>query len=63
MRKLTVEDFDEVALGAGGGGSRYIAKLTARQACKAYGPVTMIGAHESPDDANLRPSQLLVRCG
>lgn len=53
MRKLIVEDFDEVALGPGGGGNRYIAQLMARQACKGYCPVTMINAHESPDDAHL----------
>jgi uncharacterized protein len=56
MRKLCVDDLDELTLGAtllgtGGGGDPYIAKLVLRQAIEDFGPVTIIDADELPDDA------------
>jgi DUF917 family protein len=58
MRKLTVDDLDELALGAtllgtGGGGDPYIAQLMVRQAIEDFGPVTLIDADELPDDAQI----------
>src|SRR5690606_3525657 len=56
MRLLTVDDIDELTLGAtllgtGGGGDPYIARLMARQAIEDHGPVTVIDAAElAPDN-------------
>ena len=58
MRKLTVNDLDELTLGAtllgtGGGGDPYIAQLMVRQAIEDFGPVTIVEADELPDDVHV----------
>jgi DUF917 family protein len=47
MRELTLEDLDDMVLGAtllgtGGGGDPYIARLMVRQAMEDFGPVTIV---------------------
>ncbi|TKG60798.1 DUF917 domain-containing protein [Prauserella endophytica] len=58
MRLLTVDDIDELTLGAtllgtGGGGDPYIARLMARQAIEDHGPVTVVDAAELPPDGRV----------
>lgn len=58
MRLLTIEDMDELALGAtllgtGGGGDPYIARLMARQAIEDHGPVKLLDADELPPDGRV----------
>lgn len=58
MRKLDVDDLDELTLGAtllgtGGGGDPYIARLMVRQAIEDFGPITIMQADELPDDAQI----------
>lgn len=56
MRLLDESGLDDLAvgsavLGAGGGGDPYIGQVLARQAIREYGPVTIVGVDEVPDDA------------
>lgn len=60
MRKLGVQDIEEIALGAallgaGGGGDPYIGKLTAIGAVKECGEVTLVDVDELEDDAVVVP--------
>ena len=60
MRKLGVQDIEEIALGtallgAGGGGDPYVGKLTAIGAVKECGDVTLIDVDELDDDAIVVP--------
>ena len=62
MKKITLEDLDDIALGAtflgtGGGGDPYIATLMTRRAIAEHGPVTMLDLNEVADDA------LVFACG
>ena len=55
MRTLTIDQVDDLALGAtllgtGGGGDPYVARLMLRQAINTYGPVTIADPHELPAD-------------
>lgn len=55
MRELTLEDLDDMVLGAtllgtGGGGDPYIARLMVRQAMEQFGPVTIVDAEELDPD-------------
>ena len=55
MRELTLDQVDDLALGAtllgtGGGGDPYVARLMLRQAIKEYGPVKIVEASELPPD-------------
>lgn len=55
MRELTLEDLDDMVLGAtllgtGGGGDPYIARLMVRQAIEDFGPVTIVDADELDPD-------------
>lgn len=55
MRKLDLEDIDELDLGAtllgtGGGGDPYIARLMAHQAIETYGPVSVVQPQDLPPD-------------
>ena len=59
MRTVTVDDLDDLALGAtllgaGGGGDPYIAKIMARQAFEDFGPATIV------DPAELDPQGLVL---
>ncbi|NIA25692.1 MAG: DUF917 family protein [Gammaproteobacteria bacterium] len=55
MRTITVDDIDDLTLGAtllgtGGGGDPYIAKLMVRQAIEDHGPVKVVEPSELPKD-------------
>lgn len=59
MRKLTLDDLDDMVLGAtllgtGGGGDPYIARLMVRQAMEDFGSVTIV------DPAELDPDGLVL---
>ena len=59
MRELTLDDLDDMALGAtllgtGGGGDPYIARLMVRQAMETYGSVMIV------DPAELDPEGLVL---
>ncbi|MDR1074520.1 MAG: DUF917 family protein, partial [Treponema sp.] len=56
MRKIGIQELEDIALGAsllgsGGGGDPYIGKLIALGAIKERGPVTLLEANEVRDDA------------
>lgn len=58
MRELTIEDIDELTLGAtllgtGGGGDPYIARLMVRQAMEDFGPVKVVAASDLPPDGRV----------
>lgn len=58
MSRLTVDDLDELTvgatfLGAGGGGDPYIAQLMVRQAIEDFGPVSIVETSELPGDARV----------
>src|SRR5437667_6595369 len=58
MRELTIEDIDELTLGAtllgtGGGGDPYIARLMVRQAIEDFGPVQVVDAGDLPPDGRV----------
>ncbi len=55
MRELTLEDLDDMVLGAtllgtGGGGDPYIARLMVRQAIEDYGPIRIMSPEEIDPD-------------
>ena len=55
MRKLTLDDIDDLCLGAtllgtGGGGDPYVAKLVVKQAIETFGPVDVVDVSELPPD-------------
>lgn len=55
MRTLTIDQVDDLALGAtllgtGGGGDPYVARLMLRQAIETHGPVEIVEPHELPPD-------------
>ncbi len=58
MRELTIEDIDELTLGAtllgtGGGGDPYIARLMVRQAIEDFGPIKVVAAKDLPPDGRV----------
>ena len=58
MRKLDLQDIEDIALGAallgaGGGGDPYVGKLVAMGAIKENGPVTLLDPEEIDDDAQI----------
>lgn len=60
MREITLDDLDDIALGAGilgtgGGGDPYIGKLLAREAIRAHGPVRLTPIDEVDADATVVP--------
>ncbi len=64
MRKIDVNDIEDIALGAallgaGGGGDPYIGKLMAIAAIKENGPVTLLDPEEIPDDALVIPVAMM----
>lgn len=64
MRKIGLEEIDDIALGAallgaGGGGDPYIGKLIAYTAIKENGPVTLLSVDEVPDDAFIVPIAMM----
>ncbi len=64
MRKLGVQEIEDVALGAavlgtGGGGDPHIGKLMAIQAVQQYGPVSLIDVDDVPDDALIVPLAMM----
>ena len=64
MRQLTLDDLDDMVLGAtllgtGGGGDPYIARLMVRQAMEDHGPVTIIDAEELDPDGLVMGSAMI----
>lgn len=64
MRKVGVEDVEDLAvgaaiLGAGGGGDPYVGKLMAIQAIKRFGEVELLDPTEVPDDALVIPTAMM----
>src|SRR6266581_3642272 len=64
MRELTIEDIDELTLGAtllgaGGGGDPYIARLMVRQAIEDFGPVKVVAATDLPPDGRVKPVAIM----
>ncbi len=64
MRKIGIQEIEDIALGAallgaGGGGDPYIGKLVAIGAVQACGPVTLLDPEEVPDDALLVPIAMM----
>ena len=64
MRTIGLKEIEDIALGAsllgaGGGGDPYIGKLMAMSAIKEYGPVSLLGPDEIPDDALIVPMAMM----
>jgi DUF917 family protein len=64
MRQITVDQLDDIALGAavlgtGGGGNPYVGKLMAKHSMEQHGPVTLIGVEELADDDLVVPSAMM----
>lgn len=64
MRKIDLNDIEDIALGAallgaGGGGDPYIGKLVAIGAVRECGPVTLLDPEEIPDDALIVPIAMM----
>ncbi|MEZ5100103.1 MAG: DUF917 domain-containing protein [Thermoleophilia bacterium] len=64
MRRVDVDDLDDLAIGAavlgtGGGGDPTIGKLIAKEAIRQHGPVTVLDASEVDDDALVVPSAMM----
>ncbi len=64
MRKIGIEEIEDIALGAallgaGGGGDPYVGKLVAIGAVKECGPVTLLDPDEVPDDALVVPIAMM----
>ncbi|MGI3783049.1 MAG: DUF917 domain-containing protein [Janthinobacterium lividum] len=62
--EITLDDVALIArgaavLGTGGGGDPYIGRLMAEQAIRARGPVTLVAAHDLPDDAVVFPVAMM----
>ncbi len=60
MRKIGIEDIDDIALGSsllgsGGGGDPYMGRLEAIAAVKKHGPVELLDIDEVPDDWTVAP--------
>ncbi len=60
MRKIGIEDIDDIALGSsllgsGGGGDPYMGRLEAIAAIKEHGPVTLLDVDEVPDEWTVAP--------
>ena len=68
MRKIGIQEIEDIALGAtllgaGGGGDPYIGKLTAIGAVKECGEVELIGIDEVPDGAFMGAPTILAEKG
>ena len=64
MRKISVPEIEDIALGAallgaGGGGDPYVGKLVAIGAVRECGPVTLLDPDEVPDDALIVPIAMM----
>ncbi|WP_329064105.1 DUF917 domain-containing protein [Amycolatopsis sp. NBC_01480] len=60
MRKITLDDIEDLAagavvLGTGGGGDPYVAKLMLQQAIERYGPVPVVDAADLDPDGLILP--------
>lgn len=60
MRKIDIDDIDDIALGSsllgsGGGGDPYMGRLEAIAAVKERGPVTLLNVDEVPDEWTVVP--------
>ena len=64
MREITVDDLEDIALGAavlgtGGGGNPYVGKLMARGVMERRGPVRLLDPGELADDDLVVPSAMM----
>ncbi len=64
MRKIDINDVEDIALGAallgaGGGGDPYIGKLMAIAAIRENGPITLLDPEEIPDDELVIPIAMM----
>lgn len=64
MREISIEDLDDIAMGAavlgtGGGGDPYIGKLLARSAMKDHPRVTVLDVDELNDDDLIVPTAMM----
>lgn len=64
MRQISIEQLDDIALGAavlgtGGGGDPYIGKLMAQQSIRKCGPVTLMDPADLDDDVLIVPSAMM----
>jgi len=64
MRRVGVRDMDDLALGAavlgtGGGGDPHIGKLTAAEAIRRHGDVTLIDLGDLADDDLILPVAMM----
>ena len=64
MREITVDDLEDIALGAavlgtGGGGNPYVGKLMARGVMERRGPVRLLDPEELADDDLVVPSAMM----
>ena len=64
MRELTIDEIDDLALGAtllgtGGGGDPYVGKLLVKQAIADHGPAKVVGPEELPDDGRVLTTAII----
>ena len=64
MRELTIDDIDDLALGAtllgtGGGGDPYVGKLLVKQAIEDYGPARVVDVDELPDEGCIMTTAII----
>ena len=64
MRELTIDDIDDLALGAtllgtGGGGDPYVGKLLVKQAIADHGPAKVVGPEELPHDGRVLTTAII----
>ena len=64
MRELTIDDIDDLALGAtllgtGGGGDPYVGKLLVKQAIADHGPAKVVAPEELPDDGRVLTTAII----
>ena len=63
MRKIGLQEIEEIALGAAllgaGGGDPYVGKLVALGAVRECGAVSLIDPEEVPDDALIMPIAMM----
>ena len=64
MRELTIDDIDDLAMGAtllgtGGGGDPYVGKLLVKQAIEDYGPARVVDVDELPDEGLIMTTAII----
>ena len=64
MRELTIDEIDDLALGAtllgtGGGGDPYVGKLLVKQAIADHGPAQVVGPEELPEGGRVLTTAII----